>query len=65
MLEIVWRNPQPPARRSLKIAITVADESTKGPMWIIYYQTLLESGWPESEFRLLVNRKTAPNRLAG
>jgi hypothetical protein len=56
MLEIVWRNPQPPARRRLQIAEVGADESTTSPMWVIFYHTILASGWPENEYRLLVNR---------
>ena len=57
MLEIVWRNPRPPARRTLRIAEMSADESTSAPMWVIFYQTLVASGWPETEYQLLVNRK--------
>jgi hypothetical protein len=56
MLEIVWRNPQPPARRTLRIAEVGADESTSAPMWVIFYHTIVDSGWPENEYRLLVNR---------
>jgi hypothetical protein len=56
MLEIVWRNPQPPARRTLRIAEVGADESTSAPMWVIFYHTIVASGWPENEYRLLVNR---------
>ena len=56
MLEIVWRNPRPPVRRLLQIAEVRTDESTKAPMWIIHYHTMPASGWPENEYRLLVNR---------
>jgi hypothetical protein len=56
MLEIVWRNPQPPARRTLRIAEVASDESTSAPMWVIFYHTLVDSGWPENEYQLLVNR---------
>jgi hypothetical protein len=56
MLEIVWRNPQPPARRTLRIEEVWADESAVAPMWVVFYHTLLDSGWAENEFRLLVNR---------
>lgn len=56
MLKIVWRNPQPPARRTLRIEEVFADESTVAPMWVIFYHTLLDSGWAENEFRLFVNR---------
>jgi hypothetical protein len=64
MLEIVWRNPQPPARRTLQIAEVWADESTSAPMWIIFYHTfshtfypsMAASGWPENEYQLFVNR---------
>jgi len=61
MLKIVWRNPQPPARRSLWIAEVGADESTRAAMWIIYYQTIEASGCPSNEYELLVSRK--PQRL--
>jgi hypothetical protein len=56
MLEIVWRNPQPPAKRMLRIEEVWADESAVAPMWVVFYHTLLDSGWAENEFRLLVNR---------
>ena len=56
MMEIVWRNPHPPARRSLRIAEVGADESTAGPMWIIFYHTIVASGWPETEYQLHVKR---------
>jgi hypothetical protein len=68
MLEIVWRNPRPPARRSLQIAEVGADESTAPPMWIIHYHSIRASGWPENEYRLLVNRdleRLATIRAAG
>ncbi len=57
MLEIVWRNPRPPAARSLWVAEVGADESRAAPMWIIYYQTIETSGWPSNEYELLVSRK--------
>jgi hypothetical protein len=61
MLEIVWRNPQPPARRNLVIEEVWADESTSAPTWVIFYHSIVAaSGWPENEFRLLVNRKLSP-----
>jgi hypothetical protein len=56
MLEIVWRNPQPPARRTLRIAEVWADESRSASMWVIFYHTLVASGGPENEYQLLVNR---------
>jgi hypothetical protein len=56
MLEIVWSNPQPPARRTLRIAEVGADESTSASMWVIFYHTIVDSGWPENEYRLFVNR---------
>jgi hypothetical protein len=56
MLEVVWRNPRPPARRSLQIAEVGANESTAPSMWIIFYHTILASGWPENEYQLLLNR---------
>lgn len=57
MFEIVWRNPQPPARRTLVIQEVWADELASAPMWVIFYHTLVASGWPENEYQLLVNRK--------
>jgi hypothetical protein len=57
MLKIVWRNPRPPAQRSLWVAEVGADESTRAPMWIIYYQTIEASGSPSNEYELLVSRK--------
>jgi hypothetical protein len=57
MLELVWRNPRPPAKRTLRIAEVAADESAVAPMWVIFYHTILDSGWPENEYQLLVNRK--------
>jgi hypothetical protein len=59
MLEIVWRNPKAPAPRTLQILEVGADESTAAPMWVIFYHTILESGWPENEYQLLVNRNFA------
>ena len=56
MMEIVWRNPRPPAPRTLQIAEVGADESTAAPMWVICYHTILASGWPENEYQLHVNR---------
>jgi hypothetical protein len=56
MLKIAWRNPQPPVRRKLRIAEVRADESTSAPVWLIIYQTIIASGWPENEYHLLVNR---------
>ncbi len=56
MLEIVWRNPRPPARRSLRIVEVWADESKSAAMWVIFYHTLVASDWPENEYQLLVNR---------
>jgi len=61
MLEIVWRNPRPPARRNLRVAEVRADESTSAPMWVISYRTVRESGGPESEYQLHVNRDFEPN----
>jgi hypothetical protein len=60
MLEIVWRNPQPPKRRKLRIAEVRADESTLAPAWVIIYHTIIASGWPENEYQLLVNRNFEP-----
>lgn len=60
MLEIVWRNPRPPARRTLVIEEVWADESTSAPIWVIFYHTLVASGWAETEYRLLVNRNPPP-----
>jgi len=60
MLEIVWRNPQPPVRRTLRIAEVWADESASAPMWVIFYHTMAASGWPENEYRLFVNRNLRP-----
>ena len=57
MLEIVWRNPRPPALRSLWIAEVGADESKAAPMWIIHYQTIEASGRRSNEYELLVSRK--------
>jgi len=62
-LEIVWRNPHPPERRTLRIEEVGADESTVAPMWVIFYHTILDSGWPENEYRLFVNR-TAERPIA-
>jgi hypothetical protein len=56
MLEIVWRNPRPPARRTLRVAEVGADESTAAPMWVIFYHSIVASGWPENQYELLVNR---------
>jgi hypothetical protein len=56
MLEIVWRNPQPPARRTLRIAEVWADESRSARVRVIFYHTIVDSGWSENEYRLLVNR---------
>ena len=56
MLEIVWNNPQPPARRRLRIEEVWADESTSGSMWVISYHTIVDSGWSENEYKLFVNR---------
>ncbi len=56
MLEIVWRNPRPPAPRTLRITEVCADESTSAPVWVIFYHTIIASGWPENEYQLLVNR---------
>ncbi len=61
MLKIVWRNPRPPAQRSLWVAEVGADESTRAPMWIIYYQTIEASGRPSNEYEVLLRRK--PQRL--
>jgi len=57
MLEIVWRNPQPPARRTLVIEEVWADELASTPMWVIFYHTLVDSGAAENEYQLLVNRR--------
>jgi hypothetical protein len=57
MLEIVWRNPQPPARRTLAIEEVWADELSSAPMRVIFYHTLVTSGAAENEYQLLVNRK--------
>ena len=57
MLEIVWRNPQPPAKRSLVIEEVWADELASSSMWVIFYHTLVDSGSAENEYQLLVNRK--------
>jgi len=59
MLKIVWRNPQPPARRKMRIAEVRADESTTASMWVIFYRTLVASGGSENEYQLLVNRNFA------
>jgi hypothetical protein len=56
MVEIVWRNPRPPAPRSLRVTQVAAAESTLAPMWIIFYHTVHYSGWPENEYQLLVKR---------
>lgn len=56
MLEIVWRNLQPPARRTLRVALVRADESTTLPMWVICYHSLVDSGQPENEYQLFVRR---------
>jgi hypothetical protein len=61
MLEIVWRNPRPPARRNLRVAEVQADESTSARMWVISYRTVLESGWHENEYQLHVNRDFEPD----
>jgi hypothetical protein len=61
MLEIVWRNPRPPARRNLRVAEVRADESTSALMWVISYRTVLESGWHENEYQLHVNRDFEPD----
>jgi hypothetical protein len=60
MLEIVWRNPQPPARRTLRIEEVGADESTSAQVWVICYHSIVDSGWPENEFQLLVKREFEP-----
>ena len=57
MLEIVWRNPQPPAKRSLVIEEVWADELASASTWVIFYHTLVDSGSAENEYQLLVNRK--------
>jgi hypothetical protein len=51
MLEIVWRNPQPPARRTLRVEEVRADESTSAPVWVICYHSIVDSGWPENEYQ--------------
>jgi hypothetical protein len=56
MLEVVWRNPHPPARRNVRIAEVGADESTVAPVWVIFYHTILDSGLPENEYQLHLNR---------
>ena len=56
MLEVVWRNPHPPARRSVRVAEVGADESTVAPVWVIFYHTILPSGLPENEYQLHLNR---------
>jgi len=56
MLEIVWRNPRPPARKKLRVAEVGADESTAGPMWVISYRTIVASGRLENVCELLVKR---------
>lgn len=56
MLEIVWRNPQPPARRTLRIAEVWADESRSASMRVIFYHTFVDPGLRENEYRLFVNR---------
>jgi hypothetical protein len=56
MLEVVWRNPQPPARRTLRITEVRADESREGPTWIIFYHTINDKDWPENAYQLLVKR---------
>jgi hypothetical protein len=58
MPKIVWRNPRPPAQRSLWVAEVGADESRAAPMWIIYYQTIEASGRPSNEYELLVSRRS-------
>ena len=60
MLEIVWRNPQPPARRTLRVEEVRADESTSAPIWVICYHSVVESGWPENEYQLFVSRNCEP-----
>jgi hypothetical protein len=60
MLEIVWRNPQPPARRTLRVEEVGSDESTSEPMWVICYHSIVESGWPENEYQLFVSRSVEP-----
>ena len=60
MLEIVWRNPQPPARRTLRVEEVGADESTTAPTWVICYHSILASGWPENEYQLFVSRNFEP-----
>ena len=60
MLEIVWRNPQPPARRRLRIEEVGADESTAAPIWVISYHSIVDSGWPENEYQLFVKRNFEP-----
>ncbi|HXM67369.1 MAG TPA: hypothetical protein VN911_11600 [Candidatus Acidoferrum sp.] len=57
MLKIAWRNPHPPARRTLMIEEVFSDELTSAPMWVIFYHTIVASGAPENEYQLLVNRK--------
>jgi hypothetical protein len=56
MLEIVWRNLQPPPRRMVRVAAVKADESTTAPMWVICYHTIVDSGRPENEYQLFVRR---------
>jgi hypothetical protein len=61
MLEIVWRNPQPPARRTLRVEEVGADESTSSPVWVICYHSIVDSGCPENEYQLLVRRGFEPS----
>jgi hypothetical protein len=56
MLEIVWRNPRPPARKKLRVAEVAADESTASPMWVISYRTIVASGRLENVYELVVKR---------
>jgi len=30
-------------------------------MWVIFYHTILDSGWSENEYRLFVNRHVEPS----
>ena len=57
----LWRNPHPPKKRTLRIEEVWADESTVAPMWVIFYHTILDSGWSENEYRLFVNRHVEPS----
>jgi hypothetical protein len=55
MLEIVWRNPRPPARRTLRVAEVVQMNRPQRHVGS-FCLTIVASREPDNEYQLLVNR---------